>query len=121
MIPEVVDTVKNGRLRWFVVAFVLAGALMSVLLAWQLGETTPKNWCILAKQGSPELAGSCVTILLHLLDIKDHVVIGLLAIVGLSVLSLAVVALGVRISAEGPGGLKANVDIQASLEKVPDQ
>jgi hypothetical protein len=106
---EVVDTIKHGRVRWFVIAFVMAGFLMSALLWWQLSETTPAKWCMLAKQGSPELAGSCTSILLRLLDLKDHAIIGLLMILGISFLSLAAVALGVRISAEGPAGLKTEI------------
>lgn len=115
---QVLETAKHGRVRWFIIAFVVGGILMSALLAWQLAESSPRNWCVLAKQGSPELAGSCVAILIKLLEIKDHAVLGLLAIVGLSFLSLATVAMGVRITAEGPGGLKT--DIGADKTTVTD-
>lgn len=102
---------SNGlRLRWFIIAFVLSGLLMAGLLVWQLYETTPRVWCVLAKTGSPEMATSCVAILLKLLELKDHAVIGLLSIVGLSVLSLAAVALGVRLGFTGPGGVSANIE-----------
>jgi hypothetical protein len=97
------------RFRWVVYAFVAAGLLMAAMLGWQLYDLTPARWCVLATQGSPDLATGCVTMLVKLLDIKDHVMIGLLAIVGLSVLSLAAVALGVRLGFTGPGGLSANV------------
>lgn len=105
----VVDAIQHGRLRWFIVAFVTAGMVTMAMLGWQLYETTPARWCVMAAQGSPELAGSCVAILLKLLEIKSTVVIGLLAIVGLSVLSLAAVALGVRLGLSGPGGLSADI------------
>jgi peptidoglycan/LPS O-acetylase OafA/YrhL len=111
---EVADVIKHGRVRWFVIAFVAAGLLMSGFLWWQLSEITPDKWCQLAKQGSPELAGSCASILLRLLDLKDHTIIGLLFMLGLSFLSLAVVALGVHISAEGPAGLKTEVSAETT-------
>lgn len=100
------------RLRWFIVAFVLAGAMMVGLLVWQLYETSPRHWCEIAKQGSPETASSCLAILLKLLDLKDHAVVGLLVIVGVSVLCLAVVALGVRLGVAGPGGVSANINME---------
>lgn len=98
-----------GRARWFIIAFLVFGIIMTVMLGWQLFETTPARWCVMAKQGSPELASGCVTILMKLLEIKDHVVIGLLGITGLSVLGLAAVALGLRFVVSGPGGLNANI------------
>jgi hypothetical protein len=112
---EVIDTIKRGRVRWFVIAFVLAGFLMSAMLWWQLSETSPDKWCALAKQGSPELVGSCAAILLRLLDLKDHTIMGLMFILGLSFLSLAVVALGVRISAEAPTGLKTSIEADETV------
>ena len=105
----VVDLMRNGRLRWFIVAFVASGVVTMLMLGWQLYETTPARWCVMAKQGSPDLEGSCLAIRLKLLEIKSNVVLGLLAIVGLSVLSLAAVALGVRLGLSGPGGLSANI------------
>lgn len=111
---EVADVIKRGRVRWFVIAFVAAGLLMSGFLWWQLSEITPEKWCMLAKQGSPEMATACTSILLRLLDLKDHAILGLLFILGLSFLSLAVVALGVRISAEGPAGLKTEVGAETT-------
>lgn len=97
------------RFRWVVYAFMAAGIVMTAMLAWQLYDLTAARWCVLAKTGSPELATGCVTMLVKLLDLKDHVLLGLLTIVGLSVLSLAAVALGVRLGFTGPGGLSANV------------
>lgn len=104
-----VDLQNNLRFRWVVVAFMAAGIVMTAMLGWQLYDLTAARWCVLAKQGSPDLATGCVTMLVKLLDLKDHVLIGLLGIVGLSVLSLAAVALGVRLGFTGPGGLSANV------------
>lgn len=102
-------SVEHGRVRWFVIAFIAAGFFMSSVLVWQLWDVTPARWCAIAQSGNNDIAAACLSILLKLLDLKNNVVIGLLAIVGLSVLSLAVVALGVRINAAGPGGLTANI------------
>lgn len=81
---------------------------MSGLLVWQLWDVTPARWCAIA-QATDERANVCVAILLRLLDLKDHVVLGLLSIVGLTVLALAVVALNVRIGATGPAGIGVNI------------
>lgn len=89
------------RFRWVVAAFALAGSAMTGLLGWQLFDNTPAYWCAVAKVSSAEATTACVTILLELLKNKDHVNLGLLVIVGLTVLSLAAVALGVRIEAKG--------------------
>lgn len=110
MVAPAAHTSGPIRFRWVIYAFGVAGALMMAVLIWQLYDLTAARWCVLAKQGSPELATGCVTMLVRLLDLKDHVLIGLLAIVGLTVLSLAAVALGVRVGFSGPGGLSANVE-----------
>jgi hypothetical protein len=86
--------------------------MMSALLAWQLWDVTPARWCAIAQNGTPDLQTACVTVLLKLLELKNNVVIGLLTIVGLSVLSLAAVALGVRLGLTGPGGLTANIEAE---------
>lgn len=109
-----VEPVIKSRTRWFISAYVASGALMISLLAWQLFETTPARWCVLAKQGSPELATGCVTILMRLLDLKDHVNIGLMVIAGMSVAALAALATGQRLSVNGPGGLSANVGAETT-------
>lgn len=110
-----VRKMADGRLRWFVFAFLAAIIIMTALLAWQLYETSPTRWCILAKSGSPEMASSCVSMLIKLLELKNNVVIGLLSIVGLSVLSLAAVALGVRLGLSGPAGLSANIGAEETV------
>jgi len=106
------------RFRWVVFAFLAAGGMMTALLAWQLYDTTPARWCAIALQGSPEISTGCFNVLLRLLDIKNNAVLGLLAITGLSVLSLAAVALGVRLGFTAPGGISANV--QADTTTVTD-
>ena len=104
------------RLNWTVLGFSLAGLLTMAMLAWQLFESTPARWCAIALAGSPETNSACAGILLKLLENKDHVNVGLLAIVGVSILALAAVALNVGIKVAGPGGV--NVDIGAEDTKV---
>lgn len=104
-----VDFFTNGRVRWFVVAFLILGTMMTGLLTWQLWDVTPARWCAIAQASTPDFANACVTILLRLIELKNNVVLGLLVIVGASMLSLAAVALGVRMGLTGPGGLSANI------------
>jgi len=106
------DTIKHGRLRWFIIAFCLSGFVMTLMLAWQLYETTPARWCVMTDR-----AEGCVAILMKLLEIKDHTVMGLLIIVGLSVLCLAAVALGLRLGVSGPGGIEANIGVEVTSSK----
>lgn len=103
-------------LRWTLIAFALCGFLIAALVVWQLSETTPARWCVIAKSGSPGEDASCLAILLKLLELKQYTVLSLLAILGLTVLSVVVVALGVRINANGPGGFQ--VDVSADQTKI---
>lgn len=113
------DLIHNGRFRWVVISFMLAGLLTMGMLGWQLYETTPARWCSVAAVGSPEIATGCVNILLKLLDLKQTAVMGLLLIVGLTVISLAAVALRLNIKATaGAGGFSA--DIGADKTVVSD-
>lgn len=103
-----VDSAEK-QFRWVVYAFVASGLMVVGLLAWQLVDMTPAKWCAIAVQGTPEIATACVAVLVKLLELKQNVALGLLIIMGLSILSLAAVALRVRIGFSGPGGLSANV------------
>jgi uncharacterized membrane protein SpoIIM required for sporulation len=103
----------KGRFRWTVVAFMLAGLLISGLVVWQLYETAPRIWCEMAKEGHND---QCVQILLRLLDIKNNALLGLIAILGLTVVSLTAIALGLKISAGGPGD--THIDVGADRTTV---
>jgi hypothetical protein len=105
-----------SKYNWTIGAFSLAGAVTMIMLAWQLFESTPARWCAIALAGSPETNSACAGILLKLLENKDHVNLGLLTIVGVSILALAAVALNVGIKVQGPGGV--NVDIGSEDTKV---
>lgn len=108
----------HGRYRWTILAFAAAGFLIAGLVVWQLMETTPARWCVLAKQGSPELATGCFNVLLKLLEIKDHALMMLIGVLAITIISIVVVALGVRINGAGPGGF--SVDVGADKTKVSD-
>lgn len=102
-------THKAGHnFRWTLVAFAAAGLLMAGLVVWQLKELSPSLYCAIAEHA--DNAG-CTSLLLKLLDNKDHALIGSLTILGITVLSIVVVALGVSIKATGPGG--TGVDLGA--------
>lgn len=105
------DLFKDGRIRWVVLAFLINMVIMAGLLAWQLYDLTGAKWCTLAKVGTPDMATACVTALVRVLEVKDHIMAYLLAIIGLNSLSLTAVALGVRISANGPGGVSTNIGV----------
>ena len=106
----------HGRYRWTLIAFALAGLLVAAFAGWQLAETTPARWCGLAQATSPEGTTACLTVLLKVLEIKDHAVILLLSTLALTVLSVVVVALGVKLTGEGPGGFR--VDVSADETQI---
>lgn len=113
------STAGQGRYRWTLIAFAFAGLLISGLVVWQLYEMTPARWCVLAKQGSPELATGCFNVLLKLLDIKDHALMMLIGVLALTIIAVVAVALGVRISGAAPGGF--SVDVGAEKTTVASE
>lgn len=106
----------NTRAEWIMLLFVLAGVLVSGLLIWQLNTTDPTQWCRLAEITSPENVSACLGVLVKILEIKNNAVIGLLVILGFTVLSVVVVALGVKLTGAGPGGV--SVDISGEKTEV---
>lgn len=102
--------VTHGERRWTLWAFVAAGFLVAALLIWQLYGLTPASWCGIAKVGTEnDRISACLTVLVRLLTIKDHVLIGLLTLLGISFVSLTVVVLGVSVKGTAPGG--ASIDV----------
>jgi hypothetical protein len=108
-VKQSVEKATRGRFRWVVLAFVFYGLINAALLIWQLLETSPVKWCAVADINDVSAAG-CFSVLLKLLEIKDHTVIGLLAILGITAGAVMVVTLRVNMDIEGPGGLKAKVN-----------
>jgi uncharacterized membrane protein required for colicin V production len=99
----------KSRYGWTLVAFALAAFTVAAFVGWQLYETAPRAWCALAEATSPENTNACLAVLLKLIDMKDHALIGLMSILGITVVSILAVALGLRISAAGPGATSINV------------
>lgn len=117
--PETTSIWKS-RYGWTIIAFIIAGVFISGLVIWQLMETAPAYWCALADQTSEGLRTACYNVLLRLLDIKDHAIVGLLTILGITVASVVAVALGVKISGTGPGGTSVNVGADETRVKNGD-
>ncbi|MGN6819307.1 MAG: hypothetical protein ACTHJR_11625 [Sphingomonas sp.] len=118
MSDNVPGPMSTSRYRWTIIAFVFAGFISAAFAGWQLFETSPRVWCVLAKEGSAETRAACLSVLLRLLDIKDHAVIGLLVILGLTILSVVVVALGVKLKGHGPGDLGFDIDRDDDTQTV---
>lgn len=98
-----------NHFSWTLFAFVGACIVLTGLTIWQLETTSPPRWCSLALTGSPEIVSGCYNVLLKLLDIKDHAIIGLIATLAVTILCVVAVALGVRITAGGPGNTSVNI------------
>jgi ABC-type cobalamin transport system permease subunit len=92
----------GSRFRWIVLAFVFAGLAVAGLLIWQLYETSPARWCYIANANG--IQEGCFQVLIKLIEVKDHAITGLLAILGATVLSVVAVTLKVRIDVTGPAG-----------------
>ena len=114
MIKDILD--RLDKFRWVIVAFALCGFLVAGLLIWQLMETSPAKWCAVANVNEISASG-CFQLLLSLVEVKDHAIIGLLTILGITVIAVVAVTLKLKIQAEGPGGTGINVG--PSDEAVP--
>jgi hypothetical protein len=112
--PETKPMLKS-RYAWTLIAFAAAGLLMAGLVIWQLIESSPGVWCHIADSTDTNLRGACLSVLLKLLDLKDHALMGLLTILGITVVSVVAVALGVKISAAGPGGTNVSVGSEKTI------
>ena len=99
---------RLDKFRWVVLAFAAAGFLVAGLLIWQLSETSPGKWCAVAEVNDISATG-CFQLLLALVQIKDHAIVGLLTILGVTVISVVAVTLKLHINVEGPGDVGLNV------------
>lgn len=100
--------IGKTRYGWTLIAFVLAGGLIAALVIWQLIVTSPNAFCAVAK-ATGERSAVCLPLLIEIVHVKDHAIVGLLTILGITVISVVAVALGVRISASGPGNTNVNI------------
>jgi hypothetical protein len=115
--------ITKSKFGWTIIVFIVAILFIGGLIVWQLIETSPGTWCNIAADGPDNIRGACLSILLKLLEVKDHTIVGLLTILGIAVISVVAVALGVRISAEGPGDTKIDIgkaDVQANEVNVKE-
>jgi hypothetical protein len=113
-------TPKAGKnFRWTLLAFIMAALFVVGLIIWQLIELAPRVWCQLNDNANDARYTSCGGILLKLLDVKDHTIIGLLAILAVIIFSIVVVVFGVTIKGAGPGGM--SVDIGADKTVVTNE
>lgn len=107
--------------RWTLVAFALCGGLIAALVVWQLWELTPQRWCALAENTAGDVnSNACLSALLRILDLKDHALIGLLVILGITVVSVVVVALKVNVKGSGPGGFEVDIGADETQVREPD-
>lgn len=100
-------------IRWNILAVMLGGPAITAVLVWQLWDLTPAKYCTLvlgAAKGEADGADFYVGCIVRLLDLKDHVIIGLLAIVGISFIATVVVAIKAKVSASGPAGISITVE-----------
>lgn len=103
--------------RWRQWAIVGLGLAILALLAWQLSTLSPRGWCQTAFDFSKtdkvtevvEALKTCVNLQVRILDIKDHVIIGLIVAVIMTQLLFMVSEFGMRASVKGPAGFGADV------------
>lgn len=100
--------------HWTVAAIIFGGFAMGLILVWQLWGLTPGRWCVVAINAAKmtnmrPTAEDCTTIILRLLDLKDHAIVGLLGVIGLSFLVMVVTLFKAKISFSGPGGVGGSV------------
>lgn len=107
--PNEKPTGKSKHAAWTIYVFLMLSLFVSGLIVWQLWGLTPENWCLLAKMGDKTDPMACFNTLVRLLDVKDHIVIGVLATQAIIVICLAVVVLNLDLKASGPGGVQIDV------------
>lgn len=89
--------------RWVIIAFILSSILIVSLVVWQLIGIQSRHWCEIP--GADEmLSEGCFSLMGQLIQIKASAVIGLLFILGITVIAIVAVTLRVKIDADGPGG-----------------
>lgn len=96
------------RFGWTMIAFIVMIVFIGVLAVWQIDATSPGYWCKLAEDTTESRTG-CYGLLMKLVEVKDHVIIGLLSILGLAIAGLISVALGLNVRAGGPGGTSVDI------------
>jgi hypothetical protein len=101
--------ITKSKFGWTIIVFIIAIIFVGILVVWQLFGLSPQTWCNIAEEGDANVRGACLSVILKLLDVKDHAIIGLMSILGITVVSIVAVALNVRIAAGGPGNTSVNI------------
>ena len=102
----------ENAIRWNIIAAMAGGPIITGVLIWQLWGLTPGRYCTMilgATKRDSHAADFYVGCIVKLLEIKDHVLIVLLAIIGISFVSVVIVAIKGKVSATGPGGIGITV------------
>ena len=112
------ETTRNSVLQtwqWKQAAILGSGPILALLLSWQLWTLEPGHWCAVATEDG-FLAGDrlrklevCKEILLELLNLKDHAIIGMLAILGGIIGMLTVSEYKTRLKVDGPMGSSVEI------------
>jgi len=96
---------------WRSLFFYLMALSVMVLLIWQLWLLEPpEKWC------PAKRLDICFTAYTKNLEIRDHAIIGLMAVLAVVVIGSMVISYGLRVSADGPGGV--HVDVQQDKTTV---
>lgn len=119
---KILNPAKIGE--WFRTLLILLGApILGGVLVWQLRTLDPKQWCGVAFDmakadggGIIEAFKSCLHLQIKILELKDHAIIGLLAVIGLGYLMVMMRELRLQGEVRGPGGIGASVKHDPATE-----
>lgn len=96
-------------------ALLLGAPILGGVLVWQLQTLDPDKWCktafdIAKADGTNQVVAfrACLELQKAILVIKDHAVIGLLAVLGLGYVMLLMRELRMQGEIKGPGGVGAS-------------
>jgi len=111
----------DQTIKWTAWAIIFGSLAMGAMLIWQLYGLVPARWCAVSissakMSGTRPVAEDCTTIILRLLDLKDHAIIGLLGVIGLSFLVMVVTMFKARVTWTGPAGIGGSVGGEVPFE-----
>lgn len=99
-----------------VAALLMGAPIFGAILVWQLYTLDPDEWCKtafdLAKADGVNIVTAfraCVTLQQAIITVKDHAIIGVLAVLGLGYVMLMMRGLNMQGEFKGPGGIGASM------------
>lgn len=100
-----------------VAALLMGAPIFGGILVWQLWTLDPDRWCKTTTQLAEKADGvnlvvafrACVTLQQAIITVKDHAIIGLLAVLGLGYVMLMMRGLNMQGEFKGPGGIGASM------------